>query len=64
MERIFDALRPYSSFNVIDETSTAAPHWHVFVRTFTRSRYERLVQGAVPEDSREQEGVDPDIDAD
>ena len=64
MERIFRELRPYSTFSVIDETSTSAPHWHVFVRSFSRSSYERLADGAEPEASREQEGVDPDIDAD
>ena len=64
MERIFRALRPYSTFSVIDETSTSAPHWHVFVRSFSRSSYERLAAGDEPEASREQEGVDPDIDAD
>jgi len=65
LSEIFEALRNYASFNIIDETNRpGASHWHVFVKEFSRSGYEDVVGNVQRRDPRSQEGIDPDQDID
>ena len=65
LETIFNTLRNYASFNMIDETSRpGASHWHVFVKEFSMRSYEDVVENVQRQGPSSQEGADPDQDID
>ena len=64
ISRVFDTLRDFASFSMIDETdSPKGPHWHIFVRSFSEDSYDDIVENTSRRSASE-EGIDPDVDVD